>query len=111
MIEADLKRNAQNFRDKGLNSIEEIPANGVLTRCVFLPKGPIYGTYAYDQDEANGLPSSSVRRRWVPFTHDARAFGKVALVPAYIHDIRREEVYVEGKRILTSDPLSSGGAQ
>lgn len=110
-LEKDLKRYVSNFRDRGLNSIEEIPANGVLTRYVFLPKGPIYGTYGYDEAEANDLPLSSHEKRWVPFAKDARDFGKLALQPAYIHDVRREEVYVEGKRIIVSDPLSANGTR
>jgi hypothetical protein len=39
------------------------------------------------------------------------SFGKLALEPAYIYDIRREEVYVDGKRILASNPLSTNPAQ
>ena len=111
MIEADLKRNALNFREKGLNSIEEIAAQGVLTRYVFLPKGPIYGTYAYDEAVANDLPfasDSSWLPHWMPFTAKSTDFGRRALQPAYIFDIRREDVYVQGKRILASDSLSSG---
>lgn len=107
----DLQRNATNFRDRGLNSVEEIPANGVLTRYVFLPKGPIYGTYGYDEAEANDLPQSSMEKRWMPFAKDANDFGSRALQPAYIHDVRREEVYVEGKRIIASDALTGNGAR
>ncbi len=111
MIEADLRRNAVNFREKALNNIEEIPAQGVLTRYVFLPKGPIFGTYSYDDAQANNLPSSSAENRWAPFSPRASDFGKRALQPAYIHDIRREAVYVEGKRILASDSLTSHGTR
>ena len=106
-LEANLKDNAENFRAKGLDSIEEIEAQGVLTRYVFLPKGPIYGNYAYDASKASALPLSSKENRWAPFSKDARDFGSTALHPAYIHDIRREEIYIEGKRILNSDPLTS----
>ena len=106
LLEADLKRNALNFREKGLNNIEEIPENGTLTRYVFLPKGPIYGTFAFGIAEANELPLSAEEGRNNPFKSSSRDFAKKALQPAYIHDIRREEVYVEGKRILNSDPLT-----
>ena len=77
---------------------------------MFLPKGPVYGTYNFDPARANDLPFAASEGRWNPFKADDSAdFGKKALLPAYIHDIRREEVYVEGKRILTSDPLNSTG--
>jgi hypothetical protein len=108
LLEADLNRYALNFREKGLNSIEEIPAQGTLTRCVFLPKGPIYGDYV-DIAEAGGLPLFSEEDHRNPFGPDSRSFGKRALLPAYIHNVRREEVYVEGKRILVSDPLTPTG--
>lgn len=111
LLEEDLKRNAANFRDKGLNNIEEIPEQKTITRYVFLPKGPIYGSYAHDIAAANELPTSSRENRWAPFSKDARSFGNRALQPVYIHDIRREEVYVEGKRILKSDPLSATGSR
>ena len=107
MLEADLKRNAVNFREKGLSNIEEIEAQKTITRCVFLPKGPIYGNYAVDIAEANELPFPSAEGRLNPFKRSSRDFGKRALQPSYIHDIRREEVYVDGKRILASDPLTS----
>ena len=107
LLEADLKRHAVNFREKGLNNIEEIPESGTLTRYVFLPKGPIYGTFAFGVAEANELPFSAAEGRLNPFKPDSRDFGKRVLQPSYIHDIRREEVYVEGKRILASDPLTS----
>lgn len=111
MLEADLKRHAANFREKGLNNIEEIPENGTLTRCVFLPKGPIYGSFAFGVAEANEVPFSSKEGLGNPFKPDSRDFGRLALQPAYIHDIRREEVYVEGKRILASDPLTATGVR
>lgn len=114
MIEADLRRNAANFLEKGLHDIEEIPSQGIITRYVFLPKGPIYGTYAFDEAVAAELPISAAENRywgWVPFVKTSRDFGRAALQPAYIHDIRREEVYVDGKRILASDPLTSAGAR
>jgi hypothetical protein len=112
-LEADLKRFESNFREKGLNNIEEIPAGGTLTRYVFLPKGPIYGDYAYDPATANDLPLSTEEGRSIlPSTSPgSHKFGRLALQPTYIFNIRREEVYVEGKRILSSDPLSSTGAQ
>lgn len=112
LLEADLKRYAANFRDKGLNNIEEIPSYGTLTRYVFLPKGPIYGTFGFDVAAANDLPFAASGGRWNPFrAADSRDFGKKALQAAYIHDIRREEVYIEGKRILSSDPLTSSGVR
>ncbi len=114
VLESALKRHAANFREKGLNGIEEIPAGGVITKCVYLPKGPIYGTYAFDGGTASELPlASEVNRKWnwVPFVRTSRSFGSRALQPAYIHDIRREEVFVEGKRILASDPLSSSNGK
>ncbi|MCP5517426.1 MAG: hypothetical protein H7A45_09250 [Verrucomicrobiales bacterium] len=102
LLEADLKRHAANFRARGLNAIEEIEAQGTLTRVVFLPKGPIYGSFAFDKGAANALSGAADNP-------ESRQFGRRAMVPVYIHDIRREEVYVEGKRILASDPLSSTG--
>jgi hypothetical protein len=111
VINEDLVRNASNFHDKGLNSIEEIPAQGVITRDVFLPKGAIYGTYSFDTGLADELPMPAKEHRWNPFfLTTANDFGKIALQPAYIHDVRREEAYVKGKRILTSDPLTPSGA-
>lgn len=101
LLEKDLLRYQQNFSEIGLNDIEEIAAGTAITRFVFLPKGPIYGNFDYDADEANSLSTRSQ-------DPSSKEFGTRALLPSYIHNIRREEVYIEGKRILASDPLSSG---
>ena len=109
MLMADLVRYQQNFGEFGLQAIEEIEAGGAITRQIFLPKGPIYGDFLYDIEVANEIGQADefglIRGR------HAEKFGERALIPAYIHNIRREEVYVEGKRILVSDPLSSGGVR
>lgn len=101
LLEKDLLRYQQNFSEIGLNEIEEIAAGTAITRFVFLPKGPIYGNFDYDDDEASSLSGRSQ-------DPSSKEFGTRALLPSYIHNIRREEVYIEGKRILASDPLSSG---
>ncbi len=99
----DLKKNQENFQKVGLNPTEEIQPGASLTKYVFLPKGPIYGDYAYDPAEASSLPTDAKNA-------DAK-FSSNALRPTFIYNIRREEAYVEGKRILASDPLSSVGGK
>lgn len=108
LLEEDLLRFERNFREKGLNDIEEISAGGILTRYVFLPKGPIYGDFEYDPVAANALDGET-ESGFLRDEKSSRNFARKALRPSYIYSLRREEVYVEGKRILQSDPLSSTG--
>jgi len=95
----DLKKNEDNFQKVGLNQFEEIQAGASLTKFLFLPKGPIYGDYSYDHALASQMDLMAPAA-------DAN-FSKRVLRPTFIFNIRREEAYVEGKRILASDPLSS----
>jgi hypothetical protein len=99
----DLKKNEDNFQKVGLNEFEEIQPGASLTKYLFLPKGPIFGDYSYDHAGASQMALSA---------KDADStFGKKILRPTFIYNIRREEAYVEGKRILSSDPLSSVGTK
>jgi len=102
LMERDLRRHRQNFLKFALPEQMEIEAGAASTRHVFLPKGPIYGDFFFDLEEAAVLPGRA---------RDARSaeFGARALRPTYIHNIRRDTVFIEGKRILESDPLSSVG--
>jgi hypothetical protein len=98
-LNADLLRYEENLESAVLDKDREIQPGDSNTRYVFLPKGPIFGTFAFDSDTADNLPFKGAQQ-------GSRDFGRTALIPAYIYDIRREEVYIEGKRILKSDKLT-----
>jgi len=131
LLLSELEKNRSNFQESGFQRIEEIEPLGSLTRNVFLPKGPIFGDWAFNpyiasaiEDDAQSLRDTDsfsnpeldkkfehfITLKWnklLKNEKNATKYARLALMPSYITGIRREEVYVKGKRILASDPITA----